>query len=140
MRLLLLCMLFSIYYGSAQAQPIFLGFEGERQIVRSADIKIKDLDIKKGKTQCGDYFLYQDIQGSDNKFQHVVTFMVNLPERKSHHSDAIVIAVKEDLIIKFDNRLKAPTAEYSFANNKEVVIIRISRKDFRAAACISGSP
>lgn len=141
MRFMLLIILLFIYYGSVNAQSIFLPFLGEREIIKTADIKIKTPDFIKGQARCGNYFLYSEAKGYDGKFQKVVTFQVDLPESEARRSDEIVVIVKELLVIKLDNRLQIPTAQWSFnANHKPAMIIRISKKDLKAAACISGSP
>ncbi len=138
MRILLLSLLFFSFQVMVYAQPIHVPFKGEKEIIKINDIKenLKRLGVNGNGyidrlgNKCGDYFLYQKIRD-----QKIISFGV-LITKDEHSSGVAPIEVigKPHLMIKVDDNAKVPTARYW--DNYPFMIIRISSKDYKEAACL----
>jgi hypothetical protein len=132
-------MLFA-FYGSITAQPIYIGFNGERQIRKVADMKKEVPQIIKRTSPCGDYFLAEVIKESNGKFQKIIYFAVPRLASDNAATTWFEMIVPRLLKIKIDNQIKIPTAEWDIPKKDgQKVIIRMSKKDYQAANCISQS-
>ncbi|MBA3601855.1 MAG: hypothetical protein H0W45_11615 [Acidobacteria bacterium] len=137
MRILLLGLLFFAFQVLVYAQPMIVPFKREKEVIKIKDINedLKRLGINENGyidrigNKCGDYFLYQEIRD-----QKIISFGVLIT--KDEYSSGVTPIErigKSLLMIKLDDNAKVPTARYS-GNNQ--MIIRISNKDYKEAACL----
>ena len=116
---------------SAAAQYIFIPFKGEREIMPTHETRASGMT---GPKKCGAFFLYEEY-----KDQKIVRFQV--PERAgdfpgTNHLTTIGIQL---LIIELNDEKQAPTAEYILplrVHEPPKILIRISKQDYHASACL----
>src|SRR5215471_5148559 len=93
MRILPLGLLLFILCSTVSAQPIFIPFKGEREILKIEDIK--NIDIAKMGKRCGNYFLYERIAD-----QRVISFEApNRPEDRPGTISFVRIVI-ENVMVK----------------------------------------
>jgi len=141
MRIFHICLTIFIFYGAASAQFIFIPFEGERKIADIQEIKKENADVSKLGKPCGNYLLYQEIGEDAETTQKIVSFMVPVTkDEKSKGTNSFIRIVLKALVIKFDDELTNPTAEWKKNDqNYRQIILRISKTDFESAKCLSKS-
>ena len=148
MKILLFGILFFSFCAAVSAQPIFIRLKGERAITGVKDIKKEDVavDLTKMGKPCGEYFLDEEIRNPDGSVKHLVSFKVPVTAQDANTSlrQGFIRAWLDEIIIKLDDKIEVPTAEWSIIGPIGHVsgnyIIRISPKGFLAAGCLSASP
>jgi len=118
--------------------PTVLVFKGERKIRKIKEIADKELVANNG-VPCGEYFLYQEVAD-----QKVLTFQVPISEQEQRSGKSTFEFIDMRRInLRLDDNKKAPTAEYLSSAAEPAaklrLMIRISRKDYKAAACLPKS-
>ena len=129
---------FNLFAAGHLQIPTVLFFKGEREIRKIIEIADKALVANNG-VPCGEYFLYQE--AADLK---VLTFQVPISEQEQKSGKSTFEFIDTRRInIKLDDNKKAPTAEYTQNKGespaKVRLMIRISRSDYKAAACLPKS-
>jgi len=140
MRIVFFGALLFAFYGSVSAQDIFISFTGEREIRKITDIKNEVPETIKRSIPCRDYFLYQANKDGNGKLQKIIIFNVSLIDIDIPGTNDGVMIVLSLVKIKLDDAVKIPTARWSIKKQqKPQMIIRISKRNYQAANCISQS-
>ena len=140
MRIVFFGALLFAFYGSVSAQDIFISFTGEREIRKITDIKNEVPETIKRSIPCGDYFLYQVNKDGNGKLQKIINFKVPRIDTDIPGTNDGVMIVLSLVKIKLDDAVKIPTARWSIKKQqKPQMIIRISKRNYQAANCISQS-
>jgi hypothetical protein len=127
-------LLILIVLSSLIAQPIFIPFKGERELLKLSNWT--DTEIANKGQRCGDYFLYEVVAD-----QHLVTLKAQVTaeeERRAIYSELRIDT--SGMLISLDESKSTPTGDWIYSEKEtgrpQALLIRISHRDYAASPCL----
>jgi hypothetical protein len=130
-------LLILILLSSLVAQPIFIPFKGERQLLKVSNWT--DEEIAHKGQRCGDYFLYEVVGVAGD--QHVVTLKAQVTDQEERRAIYGLTRIDASgILIRLDEDKSSPTGEWVHPEKvtgiPRTMLIRISPRDYVASPCL----
>ncbi len=135
MKIILFGLLLFVLFSSVSAQPIFISPPAGRTLMNLNDLKKEELDVTKFGKPCGDYFLFEIIANNDGAYDEIISLDETRANGDRPGTSYFFRFKRDSISVKLDDKVKIPTAEWSFKGRQQIIIM-MSVKDYLQADCL----